>query len=220
MRKTVFMLAIAGTMLFASCGNSGNKVESQDAQAVEQATGDQVVEYSKVMDGSHVAWRASHLAGVQPRWGRAFIKEALIKVENNQVVNAKVVMDMNNFTVENFGDDAETTQKLLTHLQSDDFFKIATFPISTFEITAIAAAEGDYNSSITGNLTILDVTKSITFKANIMVADNEVSIKSEDFIVDRRDWGLTYNTEGTVGVPTDYLIADEVGFTIDVKMSK
>ena len=32
----------------------------------------------------------------------------------------------------------------------------------------------------------------------------------------RTDCGLVYNTEGTEGVPVDYLISNDIGFTIDV----
>jgi polyisoprenoid-binding protein YceI len=73
---------------------------------------------------------------------------------------------------------------------------------------------------LTGNLTIMDITKSITFKANVSVSDANISVKSEDFAVNRTDWNLTYNTEGTAGVPVDYLIANDVGFTIDVTLNK
>lgn len=220
MRKLVYMFLVAGAMIFASCGSDAAKVESGDAQQVEQNESESAVTYSQVQEGSHVAWRASHLAGMQPRWGKAMLQSAEVKVDGGKVVNAKVVMDMKKFTVDNFEGDAEKTQKLLGHLQSGDFFKVEEFPHSTFEVTSVESGNDEYNSKVTGNLTILDVTKSISFLANIEVSDNQLSIKSEDFEVDRKDWGLTYNTEGTVGVPTDYLIADEVGFTIDVNLAK
>ena len=73
---------------------------------------------------------------------------------------------------------------------------------------------------VTGNLTILDVTKSITFKANISINENEVSVISEDFSIDRTEWGLTYHVEGSEGVPVDYLIANDIGFTINLTVTK
>jgi polyisoprenoid-binding protein YceI len=85
---------------------------------------------------------------------------------------------------------------------------------------SIAATEGDFNSAITGNLAILDSTKSITFNANVNVSEVEVSIISEDFAVDRRDWGIVYHVEGTEGVPIDYIVANDMGFTINVVLSK
>lgn len=220
MRKTILSFAVIGAIFFASCGSDGSKAETQDAQEVKVDSSSNSNDYTKIADGSNVAWRASHLAGMQPRWGKVFIKEANVKVNEGNITNAKLVMDMNSFTVENFGDDKESTTKLLTHLQSDDFFKVKTHPTSTFELTSIEPGTGEFNSKITGNLTILDATKSISFQANVTISETEVAVKSEPFTVDRKEWGLTYNTKGTKGVPTDYLIADEVGFTIDVRITK
>ena len=53
-----------------------------------------------------------------------------------------------------------------------------------------------------------------------MVSDKEVSIKSEKFSIDRRDWGLTYNMEGTAGVPAEYLIDNRVEFKIDLMVTR
>jgi polyisoprenoid-binding protein YceI len=135
------------------------------------------------------------------------------------VSNAVAVFDMSTFTVENFKDE-EQIAKLSGHLQSEDFFNIAKYPISIFELTKLESTEGDFNSSVTGNLTILDSTKSITFMANVNVSESEVSIASEDFAVDRRDWGLVYNVEGSEGVPVEYIVANDIGFTINITLTK
>jgi polyisoprenoid-binding protein YceI len=202
-----------------SCSDGGSQTEAKEAVAVEVTQTAATQTYAMVAEGSHVDWRASHLGGVQPRFGKIMLQGAEVMTTDNMLTNATVVMDMNNFTVENF-EDQESIDKLTGHLKSDDFFKIATYPTATFELATIASQEGDYNSMVTGNLTILDVTKSISFNANVMVSEGSVSVKSEDFIVNRTDWGLTYNTEGTEGVPADYLISNDIGFTIDVTVSK
>lgn len=217
--KKVILSALMVSAVMVSCSDNGTKTEAKDAVAVEVTQTETTQSYAMVAEGSRVDWRASHLGGVQPRFGKIMLKSAEVMTTDNAVTNATVVMDMNNFTVENF-EDQESIDKLSGHLKSDDFFKVAAHPVSTFELTSIEAQEGDYNSKITGNLTILDATKSISFNANVMVTDASVSIKSEDFVVNRTDWGLTYNTEGTEGVPTDYLISNDVGFTIDVTVNK
>ena len=79
---------------------------------------------------------------------------------------------------------------------------------------------GDFNTKVEGNLTIMGQTKSIVFSANIEVSDMGVSINSENFSIDRRDWGLTYHIEGSEGVPVDYLITNDIGFTIKVALTK
>ena len=219
MKKTILSALVMGVLL-SSCTDNGEKVEASDAEQVEVTQTETTLELSTIAEGSHVDWRASHLGGVAPRWGKISLQSAELLVNNGDLTNAKVVMDMGAFTVENFEDDAESTAKLTGHLQSADFFEIETYPTSTFEMTGIEATEGDFNSKVTGNLEIKGVTKSISFDANVTVSDESVTIKSQDFAVDRTDWDLSYNVEGTEGVPTDYLIANEIGFTIDVTISK
>ena len=87
-------------------------------------------------------------------------------------------------------------------------------------MTDIANTDGEYNSTVTGNLTIMESTKSITFNANVEVTENGVTMVSENFIVDRTDWNLVYNVEGSEGVPTDYIISNDLGFTIGVMVQK
>ena len=219
MKKSAFGLLIAAGLLTA-CGNNSANVEATEAQQVEENTSAAAITYNTIKEGSHITWRATHLGGVEPRFGKVFAESAEAVASDNHLTNAKVVLNMSSFSVENFGDDQETTAKLKGHLLSDDFFKAETFPTSTFEMTGIEANEGEYNSKVTGNLTILGVTKSISFLANVNTSDNDVAIKSEKFEIDRTDWGLKYNVEGTEGVPADYIIANGIEFQIDVKLAK
>jgi polyisoprenoid-binding protein YceI len=218
MKQTILMLTVVAAMM-SSCADNGKKAETKDAEKVEVSKNESTVVYNKVGSASFLDWRASHLGGVQPRYGKVYLKTVNVLVNNDMISNASIEIDMATFTVESF-EDEDSKNKLTGHLQSDDFFQISTYPVSLFELTNIKASEGDYNAIVTGNLTILDVTKSITFNANIAVSADEVSIKSEDFVVNRTDWGLVYNTEGTEGVPVDYLISNDIGFTIDVVASK
>jgi polyisoprenoid-binding protein YceI len=215
MKKTILTLFVIGAIL-SSCSKNGELAETSQAQEVTTVQNDETKTISSVNAGSSINWRASHLGGAQPRFGQIFVKGAEFLVNNGTLTNAKVDLDMTSFTVDNFPGDEEQTAKLTGHLQSPDFFNTAENPTATFELTNLASIDGHFSSEVTGNLTIMGVTKSISFKANVEVSDTEVSIKSEDFAVNRTDWGLKYNTEGTEGVPVDYLIADDIGFTINV----
>jgi len=219
MKKTVASLLIAATVL-VSCTDNGNAAKTTAKEVVKEikTTGTQT--YDKIEASSTIAWRATHLGGASERFG--FIKPSAITflVNDGKLTNAKVVIAMNTLTVTSFPEGDDQKNDLTKHLKSADFFNIAKYPNTQFELTSIKEATGDYNALITGNLTILDKTNAITFKANVQVDDASVSIQSEKFTVDRKDWGLTYHTEGTVGVPKDYLIADAIGFKIDVKATK
>lgn len=222
MKKSILIVLLAVGAIFSSCTNNGNKVDANDAQEVKVVQTQETVILTTIDAASHVEWRAAHLGGVEPRFGKISLKHAKVLVNKGEITNASVEMDMASFTVENFDGAPEPTADLTQHLQGADFFEIETYPTSIFELSGIKPAEGEgkFNSVITGNLTIKGVSKSIAFSANVTVTDSMVSIQSEDFAVDRSDWGLVYNAEGTEGVPTNYLIADDIGFTIDVKISK
>lgn len=218
MKKIVISLFVLA-VTFTACKDSGKKVETKEAQEVEIVKEAETVTYSTVKEGSELKWRASHLAGAGARFGKTKLQIGKVLLNNNKITNAKFIIDLGSLTVDNF-DDAEQKGKLEGHLKSADFFNIEKFPTARFEITKVEENKGDYNSLITGNLTILETTKSITFNANIAVLANSVAINSEDFSVNRQDWELNYHSEGDAGVPTDYLIADAIGFTINVALTK
>lgn len=220
MKKTILTTVVVGAMILTSCSNNGNKAETNEAQEVVVNAEEQTISFNKVSENSYVAWRASHLGGAQPRFGKISIKKAEFAVNNGTLKNASVQMEMNTLTVENFPEGHENIAKLTGHLQSADFFDVEKHPTSMFELTGVEKVDGEFESIVTGNLTIMDVSKSIAFKANVIMTDTEISIKSEDFAVNRSDWDLTYHAEGAEGVPVDYLIADDIGFTIDVSLTK
>jgi len=219
MNKAIAYLVMAG-ILMTSCADNGKKTEAKEAQKVETAKTSNTINYTTVKEASKVEWRASHLGGVQKRFGKVSLKDASFSAIDNALVNTNVTLDMETLTVENFPADAPEKAKLTGHLKSADFFNIEQYPTSKFELTKTEPSNGDFNTKLTGNLTILNETKSISFLANVSVSKNEITIVSEDFAVDRTDWGLSYNIEGTEGVPVDYLISNDIGFTINVTVSK
>lgn len=206
--------------MFSSCSDNGKHAKTKDAAKVEVVKNSKTGTFKNVVAGSHMTWRATHLGGLQPRFGKVGLKNAEFLVNGGKVTNATVVVDLNSLTVESFPAGSQQIAKLEGHLKNADFFNTPTYPTAKFELTDIKEGSGDFNSVVTGNLTIKDKTKSITFNANVNVANDKVSIISEDFSVNRTDWDLTYNTEGTVGVPKDYLIANDIGFKIDVTAGK
>lgn len=100
------------------------------------------------------------------------------------------------------------TDRLTNHLKSPEFFDVAKFPTSTFVSTGIEAGGKDPKAkdathTVTGNLTLHGVTKSISFPAKIAVSGDNATLDSE-FFINRKDFGITYP-----GKAND-LIRDEV----------
>jgi len=94
------------------------------------------------------------------------------------------------------------TDKLTGHLLSPDFFDVANHPVAGFASTGISKA-GDGTYTVTGNLKLHGVEKSISFPAAIELGDGSASARGE-FSIDRRDFGIVYP-----GMPDD-LIKDDV----------
>jgi len=101
--------------------------------------------------------------------------------------------------------------KLEGHLKSPDFFDVAKFPKATFTSTEIKAG-GDKGAThtVTGNLTLHGVTKSVAFPVTFSQSGQDITATSE-FAINRKDFGIVYP-----GMPDD-LIRDQV--VIKLKIS-
>lgn len=104
--------------------------------------------------------------------------------------------------------------KLTEHLKTPDFFDVAKFPQAKFESTEIKPG-GDRGAThtITGNLTMHGVTKSVTFPATIAVNADVANVDS-NFSINRKDFGINY------AGAADNLIRDEVVMKLTIRATK
>jgi polyisoprenoid-binding protein YceI len=104
--------------------------------------------------------------------------------------------------------------KLTEHLKTPDFFDVAKFPDAKFVSTEIkAGGEGGASHTVTGNLTMHGVTKSVTFPATIAVTSDTASVDA-DFSINRKDFGINY------AGAADNLIRDTVAIKLTVRATK
>ncbi len=101
---------------------------------------------------------------------------------------------------------------LTKHLQTGDFFEVEKFPKASFTSGKIVpdTAKGANNYTVTGDLELRGVRKSVTFPATIAVTPTDVSINS-DFSINRKDFGIVYAGKA------DDLIRDDVVIKLDLK---
>jgi polyisoprenoid-binding protein YceI len=100
-------------------------------------------------------------------------------------------------------------EKLNGHLKSPDFFDAEKYPKATFQSTSIVegSSEAGKTHTVTGDLTMRGVTKSVTFPMKLEVTDDRVTGEAE-FAINRMDWNIAYP-----GAP-DNLIQDKVVLTV------
>jgi polyisoprenoid-binding protein YceI len=106
------------------------------------------------------------------------------------------------------------TPDLTKHLKTADFFDVAKYPEAKFVSTAIkAGGEGGASHTVTGNLTLHGVTKSVTFPATINVTPDVATVDST-FSINRKDFGINY------AGAADNAIRDNVVMTLKIRANK
>lgn len=106
------------------------------------------------------------------------------------------------------------SDKLVGHLKSPDFFDVTKFPKASFASTEVkSGGSKGATHTVTGNLTLHGVTKSVTFPATIRTTAAGVDVDAE-FVINRKDFGLVY-----AGKPDD-LIRDDVVIKLTIRSQK
>jgi polyisoprenoid-binding protein YceI len=146
-----------------------------------------------------------------------------VQVAGNQITGGNFVIDIKSLDVEQREEMFQT--KLKPHLLSGDFFDAEKFGTAKFEITKVepyTANEKDSsivdgaNVRVSGNLTLKDVTKNVTFPARIDLDQN--TLKGEaNFDIDRREWQMNYGNDKTLG---DKFISETVNIELDLEAKK
>ena len=106
------------------------------------------------------------------------------------------------------------------HLRSADFFDVATYPRITFVATSVEHRGGsDYN--VTGDLTIRDTTKPVTFDVEFLGIYQGFQGRRAGFHgtakLNREDWGLTWNVALESG---GWLVGKEIKLEIDLALDE
>lgn len=214
------ILLITGALLI-SCGSGveGEKVKTGEAKDAVVVEG-QVKEYTIDPANSTVEWKGSKPTG--EHFGTVNLKHGKILVKDGNIALGKFTLDMTSI-VNNDLTDAEWNKKLVDHLNSTDFFNTSQFPEATFELTETKPYDGTILEGtlqpthyVTGNLNIKGISKSITFPINVMIEENKLKATSTQFIIDRTEWDIQYQSRKFFDDLKDKFIYDEIGIKISV----
>lgn len=88
---------------------------------------------------------------------------------------------------------AKDKAKLESHLKSADFFNVGKFPTASFVLKSVTTS-GDkkFPLKLTGDLTIKEITKPVSFKAKKEIKGKEMRLESEKFMINRKDFKVEY----------------------------
>src|SRR5215813_1931818 len=197
MRLGVMTLVLAALMLVAACHdpatNKSRAVTGEPAQASPQTASGQ--KYLITQEHCKIEFVASQVTGTHSGSFQKFSGE-IDYAGTPEASRVSVNIDTSSLTADD--------PKLTEHLKTADFFDVAKYPTATFVSTAIKPG-GDKGAShtVTGNLTLHGVTKSVTFPATIAATPDAVNVDA-NFTINRKDFNLNY------AGPANNLIRDDV----------
>lgn len=202
MKWTYFLLGgLALGVLTTACDNDpgADKVKAVSSPAAAQpapSAKQGAVEYKFNGQNSKLEFVGAKVTGKHEGSFQTFSGTVHLVDQRPEQSTVKVEIDMGSVQVE--------PEKLEGHLKSPDFFDVEKYPKATFESTAVkAGGAGGATHTVTGNLTLHGVTRSISFPASIQVNGDTITVNAE-FAINRKDFGIVYP-----GMPDD-LIKDDV----------
>ncbi|RSC95801.1 YceI family protein [Tenacibaculum singaporense] len=214
MKKTI--LAIAFIAIGAvSCKTEKNKAAVSDEVKEVAKTENIINTYKANVAESTVTWKGSKPTGSHN--GVVSLEKGTLEVENGNVKSGEFIIDMTTIVCEDL-EAGNGKEKLEGHLKASDFFDVEKFPTAKFEVASSELKDG--KAHVTGNLTLKDVTKSITIPATVTEADDMLTFKSDVFSIDRTDFGVTYKSKKIDAALKDKFINDLMEISFEIKAKK
>ena len=224
MKKRFFNVFVFATIVMAtvSCkDNKENQVSPSEAQEAATAS-DTAGTYEINTEESTIEWRGTKPTGEHR--GTIDIQSGTVSATEEEIESGKVVIDMTSISVTDEDISDEDRINLENHLKGTvegketDFFNVEKYPTATFEITGITEANGQ--KMLQGNLTLKEDTKNIEFPVSTSIDENELTLESETFTIDRTDWKVNYGSQSVFDNLGDNWISDEIELKIKVKANK
>lgn len=224
MKKRFFNVFVFATVALATVGCKDNKENQVDpTEAQEAATASEAAStYEINTEESTIEWRGTKPTGEHR--GTIDIQSGTISATQEEIESGTVVIDMTSIAVTDEDISDEDRTNLENHLKGTvegketDFFNVEQYPTATFEITGITEANGE--KMLQGNLTLKEDTKNIEFPVSTSINENELTLESETFTIDRTDWKVNYGSQSVFDNLGDNWISDEIELKIKVKATR
>lgn len=222
--KKMIIAASMFSLFFTACKETKtvDTAKTENAKEVSPAAtagGDYQVDLAT----SLVQWTGKKVTGQHS--GTFNLSAGALKADANGITGGSFIIDINSLVA--LDQDPESNTKLGGHLKGADFFDAAKFPTAKFEITAVAPYQAPADTTqkvllngathtVTGNLTLKDVTKSISFPAIVTIAGDQITANSK-FLLNRADFNMNYGNDKSL---KDKMIYPEVELGLKIVSKK
>ncbi|HKP82744.1 MAG TPA: YceI family protein [Pyrinomonadaceae bacterium] len=209
MRTSIVITILSGLIFLSACSDpaadKSRAVTGEASQTASPAAAAQGTKYQITPQNSKIEFVGSKVTGHHNGSFQDFSGQ-IDHIGNVEQGRVNITIKTDSITTD--------TPDLTKHLKTADFFDVANYPEATFESTAIKpGGEKGASHTVTGNLTMHGVKKSVTFPATIAVTPDVASVDAT-FSVNRKDFGINY-----AGAANN-LIRDDVVLTLTIRANK
>jgi polyisoprenoid-binding protein YceI len=171
------------------------------------------------VDDTKISWEGQKsVKALGGHHGSLKAKSGTLQVDGEKLVGGEVVIDMKSLKDEDLTDES-MNKKLVTHLNSDDFFSTEKHPTATLKIAKVEHEKED-SYLISGDLTIKGIKKPIKpFSAKIHAGKDMVHSMGT-MAVDRTLYNIKYNSLKFFSSIGDKAIADTFTVTFEILAKK
>jgi polyisoprenoid-binding protein YceI len=210
------MASLAAVIAFTvACKDNKNEVDATAAENEAMAS-EAAVTYTVDTTASTIDWTGSKPTG--DHTGIISLQNGSVQINGEVVEGGEFTIDMTSITVTDL--EGESAMSLKSHLEGTvegketDFFNTPVFPTAKFVVTKLNG------TTLEGNLTLKDVTKNVSFPVVISFDGDKMMLSSEEFTINRTDWGIVYGSSSLIDVVADKAISDDIKLKINLVATK
>ena len=214
-RELIIAITALSIFLLSSCKSEAKKQSHDSGEAVEITSEVSADILTLNTDESYIEWLGSKPG--KDHSGKLYFESGEIRGDKAQgtIQGGTFIIDMNSLSNDDLTGEMKTN--LEDHLKGEDFFHVDKYPTGCFEIASAVANKEENSYKITGNLSIKDVTLSISFNALITEAGGIYQAESETIILDRTKWGINYGSKNIFKDLKDSFIEDQIEIKLHLK---
>lgn len=199
-------------ILSASQGPIPSTDTAAEAPTQENAPPISALVYTLNPSESSLTWMARRMVGAQ-HTGTVGIESGRLTFtgpkKDRILESGTFTVDMNTVT------ESQDNQIFLKHIRSADFFDVETYPTATLVINRLTWTGRQNVYDVSGDLTIMDTTASVSFPAKIIFSEDGATATAA-FDIDRAQWGIVYDSASILSDIGDRAIDDRIGFFLEL----
>ncbi len=158
--------------------------------------------FSVQPEESPCRWVGSAAVGLYQIEGSLEVASGGLLVQGDSLLEASLMIDMKSLDTEN-----KTVKK---HLKGKDFFAVNSYPEARFVLEKQVLLR-DGPGTVTGMIEVRGIAKPKEVPMEIEVGKKEILIKGV-LVLDRTEFGITYNSSNFFEDLGDQAISDEIAF--------